>query len=159
MKDYKMELKHKAGHFLFRCASHFCPKVLCHKFQEELQIGMLQNYSAYHNVLPQPITTIAVPHPSPALSAMLSHISHICSYTYMRLHVYALTHICSYTYLLLHIYALTHICSFTYLLLHIYALTHISRVSQYRIYTPYMTVYLVNFLPKILYTHHIYTVL
>ena len=143
MKDYKMELKHKAGHFLFRCASHFCPKVLCHKFQEELQIGMLQNYSAYHNVLPQPITTIAVPHPSPALSAMLSHISHICSYTYMRLHVYALTHICSYT----------------YLLLHIYALTHISRVSQYRIYTPYMTVYLVNFLPKILYTHHIYTVL
>ena len=138
-----MELKHKAGHFLFRCASHFCPKVLCHKFQEELQIGMLQNYSAYHNVLPQPITTIAVPHPSPALSAMLSHISHICSYTYMRLHVYALTHICSYT----------------YLLLHIYALTHISRVSQYRIYTPYMTVYLVNFLPKILYTHHIYTVL
>jgi hypothetical protein len=33
------------------------------------------------------------------------------------------------------------------------------RVGQDRIYTPYMTVYLVNFLPKIPYIHRIYMVL
>jgi len=32
----------------------------------------------------------------------------------------------------------------------------ISRVDQNRIYTPYMTVYLVIFLPKVLYIHRIY---
>ena len=38
-------------------------------------------------------------------------------------------------------------------------MTHIIRVGQNRIYTPYLTVYLVNCLPKIPYTHRIYTVL
>jgi hypothetical protein len=33
---------------------------------------------------------------------------------------------------------------------------HISRVGQNCIYTPYMTVYMVNSLPKIPYTHRIY---
>jgi hypothetical protein len=33
------------------------------------------------------------------------------------------------------------------------------RVGQNRIYTPYMTVYMVNSLPKIPYTHRIYMVL
>jgi hypothetical protein len=35
----------------------------------------------------------------------------------------------------------------------------IMRVGQNRIYTPYMTVYLVNSLPKIPYIHRIYMVL
>jgi len=35
----------------------------------------------------------------------------------------------------------------------------IYRVGQNRIYTPYMTVYLVIFLPKIPYIHRIYMVL
>ena len=35
----------------------------------------------------------------------------------------------------------------------------IHRVGQNRIYTPYMTVYLVIFLPKIPYIHRIYMVL
>jgi hypothetical protein len=34
-----------------------------------------------------------------------------------------------------------------------------SRAGQNRIYTPYMTVYLVISLPKLLYTHHLYMVL
>jgi len=37
--------------------------------------------------------------------------------------------------------------------------THMRRVGQNRIYTPYMTVYMVNSLPKIPYTHRIYMVL
>ena len=37
--------------------------------------------------------------------------------------------------------------------------THICRVGQNRIYTLYMTVYMVNSLPKIPYTHRIYMVL
>jgi hypothetical protein len=37
--------------------------------------------------------------------------------------------------------------------------THIHRVGQNCIYTPYLTVYLVNTLPKIPYTHRIYMVL
>ena len=36
---------------------------------------------------------------------------------------------------------------------------HVCRVGQNRINTPYMTVYLVVFLPKILYIHRIYMVL
>ena len=36
---------------------------------------------------------------------------------------------------------------------------NMSRVGQNRIYTPYMTVYLVIFLPKKPYTHRIYMVL
>jgi hypothetical protein len=35
----------------------------------------------------------------------------------------------------------------------------INRVGQNRIYTPYMTVYLVIFLPKIPYIHRMYMVL
>ena len=35
----------------------------------------------------------------------------------------------------------------------------IIRICQNRIYTPYMTVYLVISLPKILYLHHVYMVL
>jgi hypothetical protein len=37
--------------------------------------------------------------------------------------------------------------------------THMFRVGQNRIYTPYMTVYMVISLPKIPYTHRIYMVL
>jgi hypothetical protein len=36
---------------------------------------------------------------------------------------------------------------------------HMARVGQNRIYTPCMTIYMVNSLPKILYTHRIYMVL
>ena len=36
---------------------------------------------------------------------------------------------------------------------------HMCRVGQNRIYTPYMTVYLVIFLPKKPYTHRVYMVL
>jgi hypothetical protein len=39
------------------------------------------------------------------------------------------------------------------------ACVDICRVGQDRVYTPYVTVYLVIFLPKIPYTHRIYMVL
>jgi len=43
--------------------------------------------------------------------------------------------------------------------LHSLYFTSICRVGQNRIYTPYMTVYMVISLPKIPYIHHIYMVL
>ena len=42
---------------------------------------------------------------------------------------------------------------------HIWCIYHIYRVGQNRIYTPYMTVYLVISLPKIPYVHRVYIVL
>jgi len=40
--------------------------------------------------------------------------------------------------------------------IHIIRRTVFTRVGQNRTYTPYMTVYLVIFLPKLPYIHHIY---